>query len=360
MIAEKPSGVRNEPGDGGLYIFTGKSNGELDLAGYATGTLEVSWPIEVIADVELALELVLTDPLSFPYEAMTPSAWDVPMTVFLPGEFPIETIADLLAEPLFARFTIFDRVVSDSDEAWAYLQSRFGLMEVQRLRSWGRDLRLILGDLGRVRGLIAAADGAYERPSRQIDRWALRTVANKRKHLVQRQALYEQVHAVRDRLAKGVEMSVTHFGMGVGRLLNLYDRAGVTGLDTTRWVVDQCRYNSESTRVLVVGPGRTTQIQQGSSDLTVAVHMWGDAPTEQRHALLRELWRVTRVGGRIVLLDDFCIPGNLGARHLVREIFELGGASFVMSDVATLRYDDSGRIGDALVAVTPISSPGVA
>ena len=360
MTAEQPAAVRNLPIESGLYIFTGELNREFDLAGYTTGTLEDSWPSDVIAHVELALELVLAEPLSFPYEAMTPRAWEVPMTVVLPEELPVETIADLLAEPLFARFTIFDRVITDNDEAWTWLRRRFGFLEVQRLRRWGRDLRVILGDLGAVRALVEAADGAYERPVRQIDRWALRTAVNKGRHLIQRRALGEQVDAVRSSLAQGAEMRVSHFGIGVGRFLDLYSGADVTGFDTTPWVVDQCRHNSEATSVLVIGRNWATPVRQGSSDLTVAVHMLGDASLEQRRALLQEMWRVTRIGGRIVVLDDFCTPGTLGARHLVDEIFEIGGASLLMCEVDTLRYDHSGRIGDGLIAVMPISSPGVA
>jgi len=344
----------------GIYIYTGELNRDLGLDGYTTGTLEDSWPSELIAEVELALELVLAEPLSFPYEAMTPKTRDVPITVLLPNDLPVETVADLLAEPLLARFSIFDRIVTDNDEAWTWLQHRFGLLEVQRLRSWGRDLSAIVDDLARVRSLVEAANDAYERPVRQLDRWALRTVANKRRHLTQRRALDEHINAVRRSLAKGVEMRVTHFGIGVGRFLDLYGGTDVRGFDTTPWVVEQCHYNSDATSVLVVGRNRVTPVRQGSSDLTVAVQMLGDASLEQRQALLQEMWRVTRIGGRIVVLDDFCTPGTISARHLVSEIFEIGGGSLLMSDVATLRHDDRGRIGDGLIAVMPIGTPKVA
>ncbi|MGA7271396.1 MAG: methyltransferase domain-containing protein, partial [Acidimicrobiia bacterium] len=217
-----------------------------------------------------------------------------------------------------------------------------------------RDLRRFLDDRLRLRKLIEAADVAYDRPQRQIDRWALPTRRNKRVHSKQRAALEEQVRQARESLPKGVAMKVAHFGVGVGRFVELYRGDEVVGLDTTVWVAEQAAFSFEWPRFIVVGPGRRSALPSAAWDLAVVTHLVAAEPPERRRALIQEMSRITRPGGRLVILDDVCGGKGIDTRTLVEEVVDVTGGSVTLVDTAALRYEEAGRIDDGVIALMSV------
>ena len=73
-----------------------------------------------------ASELVVLDPLSFPWEMLGPDDGDVPLVVALPPELSGEEI-ELLLGPVLASLTPFDRLVEHRVEVRDHLGRRWGL-----------------------------------------------------------------------------------------------------------------------------------------------------------------------------------------------------------------------------------------
>ena len=91
-------------------------------------------PAQLAAAMERADTLVVLDPLSFPFEALTGTQQDVPLVVVLPWELDVDTLVTVFGEPVFARLGFFDRVATPDSSVWELLCRRYGWAEGQRVR----------------------------------------------------------------------------------------------------------------------------------------------------------------------------------------------------------------------------------
>jgi hypothetical protein len=94
-------------------------------------------PARLAAAMERADTLVVLDPLSFPFEALTGTQQDVPLIVVLPWELDVDTLVAVFGEPVFARLGFFDRVATPESSVWELLCRRYGWAESQRVRIEG-------------------------------------------------------------------------------------------------------------------------------------------------------------------------------------------------------------------------------
>ena len=89
-------------------------------------------PAQLAAAMEHAETLVVLDPLSFPFEALTGTQQDVPLIVVLPSGLDVGFLITVLGMQVFARLGFFDRVATPDPGVWEVLQRRYGWAEGQR------------------------------------------------------------------------------------------------------------------------------------------------------------------------------------------------------------------------------------
>ncbi|TMR14692.1 class I SAM-dependent methyltransferase [Nonomuraea turkmeniaca] len=90
----------------------------------------------------------------------------------------------------------------------------------------------------------------------------------------------------------------------------------VTGLDPSPAMIDHATRHAPGNCTYVVGTGQELPFPDGSFDLVVSSLAVHHMPAEARPQALRQMFRVLRPGGRLVIAE-FRPPANQLARHIV-------------------------------------------
>jgi|GEM_PF-3034767 len=178
---------------------------------------------------------------------------------------------------------------------------------------------------GRAQRLIAAAgsspasDPRVRYPSWYLHRWHFlpegylsRRCAAGYDHLIRH--VYNQgverrlIEAVTGRLEALRPAALLEVGCGPGRLLETVAARGfareVVGVDLSPYLLERARKRLAGTRVrLVHADGLALPSEPESFDAVVASHYVGHLPREVREDAARELVRVVRPGGHVVVID---------------------------------------------------------
>jgi phosphatidylethanolamine/phosphatidyl-N-methylethanolamine N-methyltransferase len=119
---------------------------------------------------------------------------------------------------------------------------------------------------------------------------------------------------------------ILEIGVGTGLALPLYDPAvDVTGVDLSFEMLQKARQRimaSPRKIQLLEMDAQALQFKDGSFDASVAMYVMSVAPDPR--AVLEEMQRVTKPGGRLVIVNHFSIRGQLSER-LERLISPLSG-----------------------------------
>src|SRR5215217_4930348 len=94
-------------------------------------------PSQLASAVERATAFVVLDPLSFPFEAIAREQWDVPLILFLPGEYDAVFLTSVFGKPVFERLGFFDRIATGDATLWEELSVRYRWVESQRIEIEG-------------------------------------------------------------------------------------------------------------------------------------------------------------------------------------------------------------------------------
>src|ERR687898_2950672 len=114
-------------------------------------------PAQLAAAMERAETLVVLDPLSFPFEALTGTQQDVPLIVVLPSGLDVGFLITVLGMQVFARLGFFDRVATPDPGVWEVLQRRYGWAEGQRIEIEGSRPEEVAREIAAVLGAEAEA-----------------------------------------------------------------------------------------------------------------------------------------------------------------------------------------------------------
>jgi ubiquinone/menaquinone biosynthesis C-methylase UbiE len=114
---------------------------------------------------------------------------------------------------------------------------------------------------------------------------------------------------------------VLDVGCGTGYLTRIIapvvvPRGHVTGLDASPAMIEYATRRAPSNCTYVVGEGQNLPFPDGSFDLVVSSLAVHHMPEEARPEALRQMFRVLRPGGRL-LIAEFRPPSHPAARRLI-------------------------------------------
>ncbi len=344
-------------------------------------------PVQLAAALEQASALVVLDMFSFPFESLSGDLQDVPLILLLPAGFDAEFLTTVFGGPAFGRLGFFDRIAAADDDVWAGLRQIYGFTEGQRLDidddSPGRAAAEIWAALEAESALHAPFAGdeyeadrywtergdalAGDAPHRAVCSVHHGLRFNKAMHRVQVAALHPQFAAARGTQAEEVPFDVLEVGVGVGRWAASFDlaRTRFTGVDISEGMVEAARANFPQCRFARIGDEPVLPYADESFDLAFSVTVMHHNPTPTKRALISEMWRVTRPGGRLMFLDDFVGAGwsttstvyPMSVMKFVELLVEATAGQVVLEHVESLRYPHDDFTRGGLLGVSKLGVP---
>jgi len=324
-----------------------------------------------LAAVERASDLVVLDPLSFPFENLTGALRDVPLILVLPEGLDADFLAAVFGGPVFGRLDFFDRLATSDAAVLEDLRRRYRLAGGQLVRLGGTEPGEAAGEIAALLraeagGVDPAADGAGPgvRRARRGDYDA------KAAHRAQRAALEPQFAAAHGGRAEDVPFRVLEVGAGEGRRAGSFDpaRAEYHGLDEDEGAVLAARAEWPEAAFGHLGADLLFPHKDETFDLVYAAGLLGRHPDPEKRRLFSEMWRVARPGGRLLFLEDFVATAE-GAKSGSRPEHVLPVLSFVelllvatdwqvvMEHVESLRYPDEVMTRGGVIAASRLGVP---
>ena len=329
-----------------------------------------------LAAVEGASDLVVLDPLSFPFENLTGALRDVPLIVVLPEGADADFLAAVFGGPLFGRLDFFDRVATADMAVWEDLRRRYRLAGGQLVRLGGGGPHEAAGEVASL--LLAEAEDEAD-PSADGTASGVRSGARpaargayreKAVHRAQRAALEPQFAAAHGGRAEDVPFRVLEVGSGDGRLAGLFDPAIAEyhGLDGDEGAVLAARAEWPEARFGHLGPDGLFPHKDETFDLVFSVGLLGRYPEPEKRRLFSEMWRVARPGGRMIFLEDFVVTEQgaksgrrpehvLSVHRFVELLLVATDWQVVMEHVESLRYPDEVLTRGGIISVSRLGVP---
>jgi SAM-dependent methyltransferase len=341
-------------------------------------------PSQLSSALQRASILVVLDMFSFPFESLTGDLEDVPVILLLPPVFDANFLTTVFGKAAFARLGFFDRIATSDDDLWAELRRRYDWTEGQRVEvEDGRpehaasEIRAALeaestlhapfgeGDYEADRYWIERGDTlAGNAPHRAICSVHHSPRFNKAIHRVQEKALRPQFAAARGTQADEVPFDVLEVGAGVGRWAASFDLAKTrfAGVDISEGMVEAARKNFPQCRFDLLGDEPVLPYGDESFDLSFSVTVMHHNPTPTKRALISEMWRVTRPGGRLMFLEDFVSGGwsrmstvyPMSVKKFVELLVEATAGQVVLEHVESIRYQHDDFTRGGLLSVSKL------
>jgi SAM-dependent methyltransferase len=321
------------------------------------------WPVELPAehgvallddwqvlpgDLERALDaaaqLIVLDPLSFPFESLTPRLWDIPMAIALPTDLDGRELQALLGAPVLSRLGVHDVLIGAGDR-FDELARCYHLPQANRLDGDGTEPAtavLQLVDQAALHREVRAQLQA--RSVRRRDAWALRTRADKSAFNVEAGAVAGELARIASTLPWGTSGRAVVLGCGSGEWLMVGQRAGfkVTGFDLSHAAVQRSRFNYPRVPVRHPGLQPTAQDLAETADAALIAGTLGSLNQEARLRMLAWMWSTLRPGGSLLVLDD-CVGDRGGdwlpVTDLTAAVLEATANHAVLEDARALRLE---------------------
>lgn len=307
-------------------------------------------PAKLAAYLEGATALVILDLFSFPFEAMTPEQWDVPLIVVLPSGYDADFLEAVFGAPLFDRLTFFDRVAAPEDSSvLKELRRRYRWAESQHVRVRDEDPEEAVAE---ICGLLGAESAMPRYPG-----WS------KPVHRAQKAVLEPQFEAAHGERASDVPFEVLEVGAGIGRWVPSFDPAATRffGVDAGKETAARAGFPDASFDRL--GSDLLIPHEVERFDLVFCVDLLRGHPAPEKKILLSEMWRVTRPGGRLLFLEEFVsdrseegvYPTSISA--FVGLLLEATSGQVVLEHMESLRYPREDLTRSAVIAVSRLGIP---
>ncbi len=341
-------------------------------------------PVQLPAVLERASCLVVLDAFSFPLESLSGDLQDVPLILLLPEGFDAGFLTTVFGGAAFAGLGFFDRVAAADDDVWAELRRRYGWTEGQRVEIEDGRPERAAAEIWATLEAESALHIRFEGSDYEADRyWTERgdTLAgdaphravcsvrhglrfNKAIHRVQAAALSPQFAAARGTQAEDAPFDVLEVGVGVGRWAASFDLAKTrfTGVDISEGMVEAARANFPQCRFDRLGEGSILPYGDESFDLAFSVTVMHHNPTPTKRALIAEMWRVTRPGGRLMFLEDFVSGGwsttstvyPMSVLEFVGLLVDATAGQVVLEHVESVRYQHDDFTRGGLLSVSKL------
>ena len=341
-------------------------------------------PAQLASALEPASILVVLDMFSFPFESLTGDLVDVPLILLLPTGLDADFLATVFGKAAFSRLGFFDRVAVADGDLWAELRRRYDFAQGQRVEVEDGHPERAAAEIGNALEAESAfhaalGDGLYEAnrywsergdalagnaPHRAICSIKHGLKFNKAIHRVQEKVLRPQFAAGRGTQAEEVPFDVLEIGAGVGRWAASFDPAKTrfTGVDISEGMVEAARKNFPRCRFDLLGEDSVLPYGDESFDLSFSVTVMHHNPTPTKHALISEMWRVTRPGGRLMFLEDFVSGGwsttstvyPMSVNEFVGLLVEATAGQVVLEHVESIRYQHDDFTRGGLLSVSKL------
>ena len=329
-------------------FYAGRFSGEVRAADLPENSVVLGdWdvlPADLAAAVRGAAAVVVLDAFSFPFEAMGEPGWDAPLTVVLPDDFDAGFLDAVFGAPVFERLGFFDRLVARDDAVWDALSSRYGWAPAQRLRPAATDK----GDV--------AAELAKNLPE---------SAAEKVLYRAQEAALGPRFTAARGDRAEDVPFAVLEVGVGDGRWMGSFDPGPTGFVGVGAGDPDALRAEYPGARFEAFGPDGGLPFGEEEFDLVFAVDVLGGHPVPEKRALVSEMWRVARPGGRLLFLEDFVAGEGLentgghvvGVRVFEGIVMDATAGRVTLEHVRSVRYPGEDLVRAGVVEFSKLGVP---
>lgn len=310
-------------------------------------------PASLAAGMEGASALVVLDPFSFPFEAMTPEQRDVPLIVVLPSGSDAGLLEAVFGAPVFERLTFFDRVAApEGSPVWEELRRRYRWTEGQ------------LVELESGRPEEAAEEICVLLEAEAAAHTVLGDGSRKAVHRAQERVLLPQFAAARAARAGDVPFDVLEVGSGIGRWAASFDLAATRffGVDTSDEMVAAARASFPEAAFERLGADLRLPYDDERFDLAFCVRVLHHYPTPDKRVLLSEMWRVVRPGGRLIFLEDFVAARGSGGHTVsvlgfVELLLEATAGQATLEHVESLRYPGEDVTRGGAIAVSRLGVP---
>ena len=369
-------------------FYAGRFSEEVTDAGMPADHIVLSdWdvlPAQLTSALERASVLVVLDMFSFPFESLTGDLVDVPLILLLPSGLDANFLATVFGKAAFARLGFFDRIAASDDGLWAELRRKYDLTEGQRVEVEDDRPEHAASEIRAALEAEFALHATFGEGDYEADRyWAERGDAlagnaphraicsvnhsprfNKAIHRVQAKTLRPQFAAARGTQTEEVPFDVLEVGAGVGRWAASFDLAKTrfTGVDISVGMVEAARHNFPQCSFDLIGEEPVLPYGDESFDLSFSVTVMHHNPTPTKRALISEMWRVTRPGGRLMFLEDF-VSGEWSARStvypmsvtkFVELLVEATAGQVVLDHVESIRYQHDDFTRGGLLSVSKL------
>jgi ubiquinone/menaquinone biosynthesis C-methylase UbiE len=371
-------------------VYAGRFADQVSLSSLPDGCSVLNeWevlPSQLAAALEQATTLVILDPFSFPFEAMTEDQLDIPLVVVMPPGFDVAFLATVFGEALLERLGFFDRVATADTDLLEQLRRRY---------RWAGSQCIEVGDArpGKAATEICARlEAEFQAPTffggdeyEAVRYWRERGDAlaasvphravcsvhhdprfNKAVHRVQAEALGPQFDAARGDRIDAV-FDVLEVGVGVGRWALAFDPAKTrfVGVDISGGMVEAARTNFPEGRFDLLDTDLLLPYADESFDLIFTVDVMHHNPTPAKLTLLSEMWRVAQPGGRLMFLENFVAEKRtprstvypLSVLGFVGLILEATAGQVMLEHVESLRYPHDPFFRGGLLSVSKIGVP---
>lgn len=341
-------------------------------------------PSQLALALEGADTLVVSDPFSFPFEAMTWEQWDVPLVVVLPSGFDAAFLEAVFGAPVFERLGFFDRVATADTALWEKLRARYGWPGMKRVGISG-----VISEEAAVEvcAALAAENSTPVHPPERyeaIPYWRevggalaeaapLRTVQvsprgvalDKATDRAQAAAFLPQIAAARGGRTEDTPFRVLEVGAGLGRWASRFDPATTDygGVDVSGNLVDAARAAYPDHRFDAIGEDLTLPYPDESFDLVFTVSVLCHNPPSARLKLISEMWRVARPGTRLMFLEDFVAEEGSSTIYrmpilgFAQAVLEATASQVVLEYVESVRYPGDPFVRGGLLALTRLGVP---
>ena len=369
-------------------FYAGRFSEEVSDAGLpGDHTVLSDWdvlPAQLASALEPASILVVLDMFSFPFESLTGDLVDVPLILLPPAGFDADFLATVFDKPAFSRLGFFDRVAVADDDLWDELRQRYDFTRGQRVEVEGGRPEHAAAE---IRNALEAESTLYaplgEDDYEANSYWSERGDAlagnapqraicsvnhgpkfNKAIHRVQETALRPQFAAARGTQAEEVPFDVLEIGAGIGRWAATFDsaRTRFTGVDISEGMVEAARKNFPQYRFDLLGEETILPYADETFDLSFSVTVMHHNPTPTKRAMISEMWRVTRPGGRLMFLEDFVSGGwsrtstvyPMSVNEFVGLLVEATAGQVVLEHVESIRYQHDDFTRGGLLSVSKL------
>jgi hypothetical protein len=318
-------------------------------------------PDDLSGRVDGAGQLIVLDPMSFPFDSFADPLWDVPLAVEVPADPDYGEIQATLGPAVLERLSFYDVLLVEKDSRWKRLVADFGFALGQRMAVTGEEaVAALIAEAEQIR-VVAANVAGRHRDLRRY--WSLRSRATKSAFRIEASAVAPEIDRARDALPTGTVPHALLLGSGVGAWPQLLASRGFTmeGFDLNRGMVAQAAFGIPETSFRYLGPGGGLPPGVETADLALCVGVFGRIDVKVRQHLLEQIWHRLKPGAACLVLDDFVESDAsrswLPVRQMLATVAEATGHHAVLDDVRVLRYDGEGAHQVGLLSFLKIGNP---